>query len=348
MANSLKSEYDGCFEEVKKLEKGLLENLPNTFVYKNILNRLIVDGPRFEKLGISNQRFYLFSGESGNGRHTLADALVQSVCDFESSFGKSRRIVMGAADFMESGQIPQSAIQEHIEAIFQSAKGHIESAYGGSVFIVFDEMELYPDLFQVTSAIYSSFEEYKESKLYVILITEDYSSFCHDLLNSVFVCQCNRPGKRQREKFIKTNLQWNVNDWDDPDSEMKRTINVRFLEGGYEGAAEKTDGFSYRGLSWLVVSLRAEAVCKLHFDTLEAYIYIDIDKDTLEDLIDAYRNTPVNGQISYIPYANMAMGMPVGTGKSTESSLLSKHPDDMSVDERLEYIFQVGSYNENS
>ena len=95
-----------------------------------------------------------------------------------------------------------------------------------------------------------------------------------------------------------------------------------------------------------MISLRAAAACKLSLSTLDADVYIDIDKDTLEDYIDAYRNTSESGQISFIPYANMSMGMPAAT--KSDSSLMSKHPDDMSVDERLEFIFQVGSYNENN
>lgn len=345
MAESLKKVYDEYFETVTKQEKGLLENLPDTYIYRDILNGLIGDESHFGKLDISSQRCYLFSGDSGNGKHTLADAFVQSVCDFNSSFGNSRRIVMGASDFMESGQIVKDSVQDHIAAIFQSAKGYINSAFGDA-FIVFDEMELYPELFQVTSAIYESIEEYSDARLYVILITEDHKSFCHDLLNSVFVCRCNRPSKRQRERFIKSNLRWNVDDWDDPDGDMQRTINVHFLGGSYEDAAEKTEGFSYRDLSWLVISLRAAAACKLSLSTLDADVYIDIDKDTLEDYIDAYRNTSEGGQISFIPYANMSMGMSAAT--KSDSSLMSKHPDDMSVDERLEFIFQVGSYNENN
>lgn len=331
-------DYD-FFEDVEKdpLGKGRLSDLPNTYIYRDILRGFAGDGGiHYKKLRVDEKRCFLFSGCSGTGRHTLVNAFIQSVCEAKSSFDDSKIMILGASDFMSGGVFSEGDPDEHIKGIFETAKDY---ASNGNVFIVFDEMELYPNLLQLSSSLSSAFED-SDEEIYLIMITENHAFLSHELLNQSFLCRCNIPTLRQREKYFKNNLVWTVRDWSDPDSYLDRTINIRIPEYDFSKMAENTEGFTYRDLSCLAFSLRAEAALHLNINVLEADVYIDIDKDTVEDFIDAYM--PEKKQAIFPAFPNFMMV----NSAEPQKDIKNKKFEDMNIMDHIELINSVAPMND--
>lgn len=348
MVEELTIVYDEYFASVEEEPEGKLENLPDTFLFRNVLNGLAGSEIHFEKLNVDAQHCFLFSGPGGTGRHTLANAFIQTVCGNDYSFDYSCKLILGAEDFMEAGIASTGEIAEHVEAIFQCAKAYAQK---GNVFLIFDEMESYPNLLRLTTALANAFEEFEDRRIYLILITEGHDGFSHDLLNKAFLCRCNKPNKRQREKYLASRLKWNVADWEDPDSGMVRTVTVRFSGSDYADIAEQTEGFAYRDLSWLVFSLRAEAALRLKLSTMDADIYVDVDKDTVENYVDSYRDTSGANTIAFAPFGNFAMSMNPGNGYGMGNETnrpVKKNVDEMSFEEQMDLIRNVVPITEDN
>lgn len=319
-----------------------LEELPDTYFWKNILYNLNNDR-LYEKLGLLPVRGILFSGDSGNGRHTLANALVTDIWKREGITDPEKVVYtrLRAEDF--TAELSEKAAQERIDALFQAASHCLEAGETEFAFLVFDQIEQYAHTQILQNRIRDGLEEMEQEAFFLICITEKEEDISAELKSALLCCRCNSPGERARKEFLEENLSWEVPDWEYPDRDLYRQVSIEFSGISFEEIAERTEGFSYQNMQDFVFFLKMELVQKNLDAFTQAMTVIHLSKELVEAHLEAVRPAAKASAGNVIVQNAVSAGAAQAErGKGNRMKELSeKSVDDLTVEEQVEILRTV-------
>ena len=259
-------------------EEGLeISELPETFLWKKPIENMI-SSLHYDHLKLPRYQGLLLFGEEGNGKHTVADAYIQSVCKSEMCFEKAVYIRLRAEDFNAKQLASLEDISSFVTALFD-----ICSMSGEHSFLVFDQMEKYDETAVVCNCIADALLSASE-KMHVICISENYKIIPSELSKLLLRCRCSAPDKNLRKKYFEDNLSFNVEDWV-YGSDYMRTVKLEIKDISADELAELTDGFSFADLEELIQIFKMNAagmvfgdepVCSVKISKEEAMSYINM------------------------------------------------------------------------
>jgi hypothetical protein len=257
-------------------EEGLeISELPETFLWKKPIENMI-SSLHYDHLKLPRYQGLLLFGENGNGKHTIAEAYIQSVCKSEMCFEKAVYIRLRAEDFNAKQLTSLEDITSFVAALFE-----ICAMSGEQSFIVFDQMEKYDEITVVCNCIADALLSVTE-KIHVICISEDFKLIPAELSKILLKCKCSAPDEILRKKYFEDNLSFNVEDWI-YGSDYMRTIKLEINDISTDELVKLTDGFSFAMLGEFVQILKMdisgrtlgdEPVCSISIGKAEAMSYI--------------------------------------------------------------------------
>ncbi len=312
-----------------------ISELPDTFLWKKPIENMI-SSLHYDHLKLPRYQGLLLFGDRGNGKHTLSDAYVQSVCKSEMCFEKSVYIRLRAEDFNAKQLTSVDEINGFIDALFETC-----GMTGEHSFLVFDQMDSYSEITVVCNGIADALMAASE-KIHVICIAEDFRIIPSELSKLLLRCSCPDPDERLRKKYFEERLSFHVEDWV-YGSDYRRTIKLQLKDLSAGELVSLTEGFSFAMLGEFVQVLKMnisdrtlgeEPVCTIEVSREEALGYLHMLAPDL----------PAGGTVPQIIYRKpqeTEAGAAARKEADTEIQKLIHKGGSRSVEENLQLIDAV-------
>ena len=189
--------------EIPPEEDAALNELPDSFIWRRPLTRMTaLTDP--SSLGLPAFRGAVFAGPAGNGKHTLARALL-------ATLWRSRYIERDQVSlfWLTPDQLPEgldaAGSAELMGKLFEEVSTPDEDVRFGV--IVLDRPEHYPHAQVLMSRVAREVADL-EGQNAVICITEDESVIPSAMRGLLMLCRCPDPGPRQRQMILEEGLRW--------------------------------------------------------------------------------------------------------------------------------------------
>ena len=230
----------------KQVPQIKLKDLDAFSLWSHMFRATMLKSPKklLSDFGVEPPDGAVFLGEPGNGRHTAAEALAGSKCNPEAKeYHHYLRITGWDFDC------------ETAEESCRIAEYAAEAAKEYEYFCLFiDSPEESKFGKQVQYALAEKLREL-EITVFVIVVTTESEYLCRELTHDFKICRCVPPTKKQREDWIKKNME---------------TPFVAIEEMTHMELAEKTEGFSWKQLNDMLDSMR-EVLTWKYFKMFRSY-----------------------------------------------------------------------------
>ncbi len=317
-------------------EEGLeISELPDTFIWKKPIENMI-SSLHYDHLKLPRYQGLLLFGENGNGKHTIADAYVQSVCKSEMCFEKAVYIRLRAEDFNAKQLTSLEDITSFVSALFDTC-----GMTGEHSFIIFDQMEAYNELTVACNCIADAILDASE-KVHVICIANNLKSIPTELSKLLLRCKCGNPDENLRKRVFDDNMSFNLEDWV-YGSDYMRTVKMEITDVSVDELVSLTEGFSFAMLGEFIQILKMsisdrtlgdEPVCTVTLSKEEAMSYIHM----LVSEISVKQTFP---QVVYVNSASQEANTVKRVENDSEIKNLINKGGARSVEENLQLIDAV-------
>ena len=259
--------------EIPSEEDAALNDLPDSFLWRRPLTQMTaLTDP--SSLGLPVFRGAIFSGPVGNGKHTLARALL-------ATLWRSRYIERDQVSlfWLTPDQFPEgldaAEAAELVGRLFEDLSNPDENIRLGV--IVLDRPEHCPHAQVLMSRVAREVADLAGQNA-VICITEDESVVPSAMRGPLMLCRCPNPGPRQRRMILEDGLRWMTR--------SQQTITLSPEGITMEELTARTDGRSCAELQALLLMLRSEVVS---FDVgQERFVRIPLSQELILDTLELY------------------------------------------------------------
>lgn len=337
-------------EEYNWIEDSILEPigpgigaLPDTYPWKRLLQG--VNATTLFRAMLPTMYGAIFTGPTGNGRHTQAQALAYSLIeqnlDVPGNFEQA--CIIQIEPSVISPVLEESVMMVLLDELYRTAetllKGDIEA-----IAIIFDQIDLYPRSFMDRIAEHLTFQS--SSRLFTICIGRNEARISRNLQRQLPHCRCLMPSEEERKKFLRQiALIPVVDNWTDPFNPMEKNIAVEFEEITIDEIVKETEGCSYADLQDLLWLIKlGMSNCEMEDIKQTENIVIHVLREDVLEAIRLCRSAAGEEQAAQL--VTLQQPLPLGyTGDSTNQYVQPKSKSDdmeLSVDEKLDLIIQSG------
>ena len=264
-----------------------LKTLPESYLWKTPLINMLT-ALHYADLQLPGYASFLFTGPSGCGKHTTAEALVRSIAAYEEMADQTFVLTLRADDFrLSSNEETQKCMDEIFEAAADTE---------GLRIIIFDQMERYRHRTAFMNRLADYLPDpgmqdeddiFAGGRLFVICITEDDRSIMRELRKKLMCCRVVLPGEAEREQYLKAGMTFTVEDWNYPDTLQYRTIHMQADGIGLDELVRRSEGYSYLELEGFISAVRMH-VSGMSFG-MEPTTDITLDKNLVLQFLKAAR-----------------------------------------------------------
>ena len=318
------------------VESPPLDELPDSYPWRRPLIHLNANFD-VEELGLPRFHGAVFSGPAGNGKHTLAKALLTTR---QNRNGVSRDHVtqfwLTAEDFPEELSIEDAMAR--IEMLFEVVYAPEDYEYFEDKrfgILVFDQMELYHHAQMLVNTIAQLAEDLPSESGVVVCITEDDAIITSQLRQVLLPCRCTPPGPRQRQKILEQGLRWMTA------SGQRVTMSLSGVT--LDELTQRTEGLSCGAISTLLLVLRAEIVTS-RLSAAQSVPLI-LQRDTVLDALDLFSEpSGAPALTTVIQAAAPVLDVAPAGGKAAAAAFSTqKDPAEMSTGEYLNYAMNLAA-----
>lgn len=312
-------------EEIPPEEDAELADLPDSFLWRHPLNQMtaLSDPP---SLGLPVFRGAIFSGPVGNGKHTLAHALLATL--WRRRYIERNQVSLF---WLTPDQLPEgldaAEAAELMGILFENLSKPDENIRFGV--IVLDRPEYYPHVQVLMSRVAREVADL-EGQNAVICITEDESVVPSAMRGPLMLCRCPNPGPRQRRMILETGLRWMT--------PSQQTITLSPEGITVEELTARTDGRSCAELQALLLMLRSEAVSSDVGE--ERSVSIPLPQELILDMLELYEQAAISAKAPMVIQTVPAQPVDGSVNPSLDLNTppVQKMPEDMDESEYLSHL----------
>lgn len=243
-----------ALSEIQEPGSGL-DGLPESYYWKDALKLSVAPTELYIHLGLPRFRCVLLSGPAGNGKHTTAEALAETVAN---SCGCERerilKLRLRAEDFPEN--------LTHLEAIekITSLFDLFEDAMDTYAILIFDQISSYGNSEVIMNSIADCMPSVENC--FVVCVAEEQNVFNSDIRSQALRLTLGPPDKELRRAYLDSKLQQTVEDWEHPGMGMSKIVQIGLSGLTIEDLLTETEGYSYSELERFSYFLTSELVAK--------------------------------------------------------------------------------------
>ena len=312
-----------------------LEELPDSYLWRQPLIHL---NANFDVRDLGLPRFHgaVFSGPAGNGKHTLAKALLTTLQNrYDISRDRVIQFWLTAEDFPEELDIEDAV--DRIETLFDVINEPANYEFCEDTrfgILVFDQMELYHRAQLLVNTIAQQAEDLPAESGIVVCITEDDSIVTSQLRQALLPCRCTLPGPRQRQKILEQGLHWMT--------AFDQKVTMNLLGVTLDELTRRTEGLSCGEICTLLLMLRAEIVSS-NFSETQPNVQLSLQPDLVLDVLDMFcRPVSVPALAAVIP-APASNAAPTVISAPPAAASAQKEPIEMSAREYIDYVVNLST-----
>ncbi len=318
-----------------------IDKLPDTYPWRRFLrgvNKTVL----FQAL-LPPMRGAIFTGPTGNGRHTQANALAYSLIgqNVDTPGDLEHACFIQIEPSVISPALEESVLSERVDELYSMA-GMLLNNGAEAIAILFDQIDLYPQIFMDRIAAHLVYNS--DKRLITICVGRSESKISRNLKSQLPHCRCLMPTAENRKVFLSQIELIEVEDnWTDQLNPVKKSIAVEFEEITMEEIVEKTEGCSYADLQdllWLIKLGMSNCDMEELKQTDNIVIHV-----LREDVLEAIRLCKsAAGQEQAAQMVTLQQPIPMGyptTGDSTHQNTPAKGKGDeeeLSVEAKIDLI----------
>ncbi len=202
------------------IPEGTLNSLPESCFWKRVLPAAFISPSALKQyLSFTAPRGVVFCGKAGNGRHTAAFALMNSL--------------PGSYLWLFGSELDQENPEETIKILMDACQ-LLPEAKGQKLSILLDGLEQSRHSMQIQDRLARVLDSRAGATLRLVIVTEKESDISRTLRRRLLMCPCAPPTKAERRAWLMESLE--------------NPIPIRIEGINLDVLLNKTEGFSWQQL----------------------------------------------------------------------------------------------------